>query len=97
MTQEIKIFEGEHQLNSLNNKLQKLNTKALEVLENALLSPDEKISIDAAKTLIKLNVDISKIINEDAVNRILLQLKTNGLQAPKDTTPLVDFSNIQEV
>jgi hypothetical protein len=43
-------------------------------------------------------VDISKIINQDSMDRLLLQLKQQPVNNnPVNNTPLVDFSNIQEV
>lgn len=98
MSNETNIVKYEnHNLLPLSNKVKKLSDKALSVLEDALASEDEKIRMDAAKTLLKMDVDISKVINEDAMSRLLLELKHNGNPAPKETLPMVDFSNIQEV
>lgn len=93
------IRASEHDLAATGRKVAQLSTKALEVLEKGLFSDDEKTRLDCARTLIKLNIDISKIINEDAMNRLIAEFRFNqeGLPQPKDVTPLVDFSKIQEV
>lgn len=97
MSTNILIHKEEHALTTLSKKVKGLSEKALNTLEQGLSSEDERVRMDCAKTLLKMDVDISKIINEDSMNRLLLQLKLEGNPAPKDTTPLVDFSNIQEV
>lgn len=93
------IRAEEHDLATTGRKVAQLSDKALEVLEQGLYSEDEKTRMDCARTLIKLNIDISKIINEDAMNRLIAEFRVNqgNLPQPKDVTPLVDFSKIQEV
>ena len=93
------IRAEEHDLASTGRKVAQLSDKALEVLEQGLYSEDEKTRMDCARTLIKMNIDISKIINEDAMNRLIAEFRVNqnNLPQPKDVTPLVDFSKIQEV
>jgi len=93
------IRADEHDLASTGRKVAQLSDKALEVLEQGLYSEDEKTRMDCARTLIKMNIDISKIINEDAMNRLIAEFRVNqnNLPQPKDVTPLVDFSKIQEV
>jgi hypothetical protein len=47
-----------------------------------------------------MDIDISKIINDDAMNRILAELKMNGEiknVSNNNSRPLVDFSSIQQV
>ncbi len=91
------FLREKHDLQATSDKLKKLSGKALEVLENNLMSDDPKIQMEAAKLLLKFDIDISKIINEDAMQRLLLELRENGNPPPKNTTPLIDFSNIQDV
>ena len=93
------IRADEHDLASTGRKVAQLSDKALEVLEQGLYSEDEKTRMDCARTLIKMNIDISKIINEDAMNRLIAEFRVNqgNPPRPKDVTPLVDFSKIQEV
>lgn len=94
------IRAEEHELSATGKKLAKLSNKALEVLAQGLESEDEKVRLETAKALIKMNIDISKIINEDAMNRLISEFRFVGVvgnDTPKDVTPLVDFSNIQEV
>ena len=92
------IRADEHDLASTGRKVAQLSDKALEVLEQGLYSEDEKTRMDCARTLIKMNIDISKIINEDAMNRLIAEFRFVGqVEQPKNVTPLVDFSKIQEV
>lgn len=95
----LSFIRDEHDLQPISNKLRKLNSKAIAVLENNLSSDDPKIQIEAAKLLLKFEIDISKIINEDTMQRLLLELKQNGNehQERPNNVPLVDFSNIQDV
>lgn len=89
---------GEHELATTGKKLATLSDQALQVLANGLLSDDEKTRMDCAKTIVKLNIDVSKIINEDALNRLISEFRFVGqVEQPKNVTPLVDFSKIQEV
>jgi hypothetical protein len=70
----------------------------LEANLGGIVGGEEKIRLECAKTLLKLDVDISKIINQDSMDRLLLQLKQQPVNNnPVNNTPLVDFSNIQEV
>ena len=89
----------EHELTATGKKLSKLSDKAIEVMAQGLESEDEKIRLECARSLIKLNIDISKIINEDAMNRLISEFRFvgNNDNNPKNVTPLVDFSNIQQV
>ena len=89
----------DHDLAATGKKLSKLSDKAIEVMAQGLESEDEKIRLECARSLIKLNIDISKIINEDAMNRLISEFRFvgNNDNNPKNVTPLVDFSNIQQV
>lgn len=95
----VSFIREEHELSKLNKSVRKLNTKALAVLEDSLSDEDPKIRMEAAKTLLKMDIDISKIINEDAMNRIIAELKVNGevKEVKSNNTPLIDFNNIQDV
>lgn len=95
---DIIVNKEPHNLLTLSSKVKNLSDKALKMLEDGLESEDEKIRLECAKTLLKLDVDISKIINQDSMDRLLLQLKQQPVNNnPVNNTPLVDFSNIQEV
>jgi hypothetical protein len=89
----------DHDLAATGKKLSKLSDKAIEVMAQGLESEDEKVRLECAKSLIKMNIDISKIINEDAMNRLISEFRFIGVnnESPKDVSPLVDFSNIQQV
>ena len=95
----VSFIREEHELSKLSKNIRKLNTKALAVLEDSLSDEDPKIRMEAAKTLLKMDIDISKIINEDAMNRIIAELKVNGelKEVKSNNTPLIDFNNIQDV
>lgn len=95
----VSFIREEHELSKLSKSVRKLNTKALAVLEDSLSDEDPKIRMEAAKTLLKMDIDISKIINEDAMNRIIAELKVNGevKEVKSNNTPLIDFNNIQDV
>ncbi len=95
----VSFIREEHELSKLSKNIRKLNTKALAVLEDSLSDEDPKIRMEAAKTLLKMDIDISKIINEDAMNRIIAELKVNGevKEIKSNNTPLIDFNNIQDV
>ena len=91
----VSFIREEHELSKLSKNIRKLNTKALAVLEDSLSDEDPKIRMEAAKTLLKMDIDISKIINEDAMNRIIAELKVNGdvKEIKSNNTPLIDFNN----
>lgn len=96
----VSFITEKHELTTLSNKVRKLNSAALKVLEDALTDPDVKVRMEAAKALLKMDIDISKIINDDAMNRILAELKMNGEiknVGNSNSRPLVDFSSIQQV
>ena len=95
----VSFIREEHELSKLSKNIRKLNSKALAVLEDSLSDEDPKIRMEAAKTLLKMDIDISKIINEDAMNRIIAELKVNGevKEIKSNNTPLIDFNNIQDV
>ena len=96
----VSFITEKHELTTLSNKVRKLNSAALKVLEDALADPDVKVRMEAAKALLKMDIDISKIINDDAMNRILAELKMNGEiknVGNNNNRPLVDFSSIQQV
>jgi HEAT repeat protein len=96
----VSFITEKHELTTLSTKVRKLNSAALRVLEDALVDPDVKVRMEAAKALLKMDIDISKIINDDAMNRILAELKMNGEiknVSNNNSRPLVDFSSIQQV
>ena len=95
---EVSLLRVEHDLTKLGKKVKSLNTKALAVLEEGLSDPDPKYRLECAKSLLKLDIDISKIINEDAMNRLVTELKIKGTIAEvPNTVPKIDFNTIQDV
>lgn len=89
-----------HELDKLVRSLKKISTKAVTVLEAGLSSPDEKIRMMAADKLLKFFMDTSKEVSQDALNRLILEIKANGLigqgstAQDDDNTPKLDFDNI---
>lgn len=92
------IFTKTHELKPILTKLKKVSKKAIEVLEKALTSDDEKIRVAAAEKLLKFYVDTSKEVNQDEMNRLILEIKTSGLigqgSTVEDNTPVLDFDNL---
>lgn len=89
-----------HELDKLVRSLKKISTKAVTVLEAGLSSSDEKIRMMAADKLLKFYMDTSKEVSQDALNRLILEIKANGLigqgstAQDDDNTPKLDFDNI---
>jgi len=94
-----KVTIAVHELTGLSKKLNKLNDKALKALEDGLSDADPKIRLESAKTLLKMNVDVSRVISDESISRIMIALKHGEAikELPMEKAPLVDFSNIQEV
>ena len=95
------LFQKQHELLSLVKSLKKLNKKALEVLEKALSSTDEKIRVMAADKLLKFYCDTAKEIDQSQLNRLILDIKASGLigqgsTAEDDSTPQLDFDHIHK-
>lgn len=93
------IFKRQHELAKLVRDLKKVSKKAVEVLEAGLTSQDEKIRMLAAEKLLKFYTDTAKEVNQDELNRLLLEVKSQGLigagsTADDDDTPALDFDNI---
>lgn len=93
------IFTKTHELKPILTKLKKVSKKAIEVLEKALTSDDEKIRVAAAEKLLKFYVDTSKEVNQDEMNRLILEIKTSGMigqgsTVPEDNAPVLDFDNL---
>lgn len=95
------LFKSTHDLKKLLTGLKKISEEALAVLVAGLHSEDEKLRLQAAQQILKFQVDVAKEINQDSINRLILQVKTEGLighgsTVPEDSTPKLDFDNIHE-
>lgn len=93
------LFKSTHELTKMVRSLKKLSEKAITVLEKALESQDEKLKVAAAQQLLKFYMDSAKEVNQDSLNRLILQVKTEGLigqgsTVPEDNTPVLNFEEI---
>lgn len=96
------IRAGEHELQALLNRLGRGSKKALAVLEKGMLSEDLKLATDCAKNWLRFQMDVSKEISADDMQRVLAEFRFNrqggGFKdVEDDNKPLVDFDSIQDV
>lgn len=102
------IRAKDHDLQALFRGLEKVSKKAIKKLVEGLESTDEKLSIECAKTLLRFQVDVSKEINTDAMQRTIAEIRFNNtaiqkiknIASSEDELPprtVVDFSNIQNL
>jgi hypothetical protein len=94
---------GDHDLQELLNKLNKLSKKALSTLEEGLLSKDEKTRMDCAKSILKFQMDASKEISTDAMQRMIAEFRIkrgNGMKTVGEDegsgTPILEFNSINK-
>lgn len=93
------VFKNTHELSKTVRGLRKISGRALEVLEEGLHSEDEKTRMIAAEKILKFYEVMSKEVNQDALNRLILEVKSSGLigqgsTAEDDDTPRLDFDNL---
>lgn len=93
------IFTKVHELAKAVRSLKKLSNKALDVLEAAMSSQDEKLRVQAAQQLLKFYMDAAKEVNQDNLNRLILEIKASGMigqgsTAEDDDTPVLNFDEI---
>lgn len=94
------LFKKTHELAKMLRSIKKVSDKAIKVLEMGLESEDEKIRMQAAQQLLKFYVDTAKEVNQDQINRLILEIKSTGLIGngstanDDDTTPKLDFDSI---
>lgn len=95
-----------HELSNTLKYLAKANRASIRKLNALSRSSDERIALDAAKTIVDLNLKIATEINKDALQRTLLEIKHNQMQQgikqidSEDggrIKPLVNFNEIQEI
>jgi hypothetical protein len=95
------IFRKDHELADLLKRLKKLSKKTIEVLEQGLESTDERIRQQAANKIMDYLINVSKEVNQDQLNRLVLEVKTSGLvgagsSVQEDNTPILNFDEIHE-
>ncbi len=95
-----------HELSSALKYLTKASKMALVRLKAATRSEDERIALDASKSILDFHVKIATEINKDALQRTLLEIKHNqtqqgikqvGHEEETQRRPLVNFNDIQDV
>ena len=108
-TKEQSFLDDKLKLDKLLRELSKASKKAVDALESALSSPDEKIRVAAADKLLAFYVATAKEVNNDQIQRLIAELKLNGgrgkrlVELPNGDAPagskrpLVDFTTIREV
>lgn len=107
-TKEQSFLDDKLKLDKLLRELGKASKKAVDALESALSSQDEKIRVAAADKLLAFYVATAKEVNNDQIQRLIAELKLNGgrgkrlVELPNGETggpkrPLVDFTTIREV
>lgn len=93
-------------LGPLLKSLKTASKAAIEVLEKALESPDEKVRVSAAEKLLQFYMQTAKEINNDQVQRLIAELKLHPNRKPMTPVgnspsgapkPIVDFSTIRDV
>lgn len=93
---------NKHELKKLLTSFDKESHTVLKVLIKLLDSQDEKIRLDACKLFYSTQLDATKQINDDDLRRLVANAQFKGpkeleVDEPEDNTPLVDFTNIQDV
>lgn len=98
-TKEKPLFRQTHELAKAVRSLKRLSTKAIEVLEKALTSNDEKTRMLAADKILSYYEKMAKETNQDQLNRLILEIKSSGMigqgsTADDDDTPVLNFDEI---
>lgn len=93
------LFGSTHELAKMVRSLKKVSDKAIKVLEAGLDSEDEKLRLQAAQQLLKFYADTAKEVNQDQLNRLILEVKASNLigqgsTVPEDSTPRLNFDEI---
>lgn len=100
------FIRDSHELSNTFKSLAKANRAAIRKLNALSRSSDERIALDAAKSIVDLNLKVATEINKDALQRTLLEIKNNQASQVKQIgndkqegilKPLVNFNDIQDV
>lgn len=93
-------------LKRLLKDLTKHGKAAVDKLVSLMESDDEKIAIQAAKTLLEMQAQVAKDMNNDQLQRLIAHIKLGKEQRQlipvkgeeeENPRPVVDFSTIREV
>ena len=100
----LRFIRDKHELSNTLKYLAKANRASIRKLNALSRSQDERIALDAARTIVDLNLKIATEINKDALQRTLLEIKhtqqQQGIKQIEDDgriKPLVNFNEIQEI
>jgi len=100
----LSFIRDKHELSNTLKYLAKANRASIRKLNALSRSQDERIALDAARTIVDLNLKIATEINKDALQRTLLEIKhtqqQQGIKQIEDDgriKPLVNFNEIQEI
>jgi hypothetical protein len=109
-TREESFLTDKLKLDKLLRSLATASKKAVEALETALNSQDEKVRVAAADKLLAFYVSTAKEVNNDQIQRLIAELKLNGGRGKRliplehggegqsgRPRPVVDFETIRDV
>ena len=99
MSEDIDFSTGAVDLRSLLRLCKKNQKAAVETLVKLMKSPDDKVALEAAKSLLRLTVDVQKEISSDSLARLVAQARSNPVQLPPSgkATPLVNFGSVMRI
>lgn len=92
-------------LKKLLRDLAKHSSKAVDKLVTLMSNDDPKIALQAARTLVEMQVQVAKDINSDQLQRLIAQAKLGSGQKQlipvsgegNEDRPVVDFTTIREI
>jgi hypothetical protein len=91
------------ELNKLLKRVDRISPEAIALLEKTMNdeSKDLKLRIACANDLISYNIDIAKIVNNDALQRMIAQIKIAPGGGSKNlenkSVPKIDFDTVVEL
>lgn len=106
VTEERNFLAGTLDLKALGRQLKGLSKKALDKIEALLENPDPKMQLAAAQFLINMQIQVTKDMNTDQLQRLIAQVKLGSgrrelipvnPEDEEDKPPQLDFSTIRAV
>ncbi len=98
------FLDGSLDLTSILKNVKKHQKAAIEKLVSLMDSEDQKIAFSAAKSLLDMEIQLSKEMNTDKLQRLIAQAKfSTGSRKTllsvedQDDMPIVDFTTIKEI